>query len=481
MTNMKQHFPAVASYLTTKSKFSNDLHEPTEELFNILRDDIKILVVGAGGLGCEILKNLACSGFKNIDIIDMDTIDLSNLNRQFLFREADIGKSKAEIATKAVGQRVSDLNINYHHAAVQEKNLDFYKQFNAVIAGLDSIEARRYINAVLHSLVEYENDEVDETTQIWLIDGGTEGLKGSVRIVKPGDKNSSCLDCNLDLYPPQVTFPMCTIANTPRLPEHCIEYAKVVLWEKLQPFGNQVGIDTDNFEHVQWLFEQAKSRADSFNIKGVTFRSTLGVVKNIIPAVSSTNAIVAASCVNECFKLVTFSLKSMLEGYPNLLEDFDGMEDKDQNEDQPDFTSNMILNQNSSIYSYKFASEKNENCLVCGKMYGKVHNILVKKRPEAMHADSIEESQQVSDSSLLINKNITVDDVYNAILEKFAFKSCNLNKDCNGQVIYVEKDKSSHGNLEKNWSEFFKKDEDMLILVSSKSLLTSIGVKIIVE
>ena len=60
----------------------------------------KILVVGAGGIGCELLKNLVMTGFEDIEIIDLDTIDLSNLNRQFLFRNKHISEPKAKVKKK---------------------------------------------------------------------------------------------------------------------------------------------------------------------------------------------------------------------------------------------------------------------------------------------------------------------------------------------------------------------------------------------
>lgn len=89
-------------------------------------------------------------------------------------------------------------------------------------------------------------------------------------------------------------FPICTIANTPRLPEHCIEWASVLEWPKVH---GEKKMDTDDPEHIGWLYSVAAARAKEFKIEGVTWSLTQGVVKNIIPAIASTNAIIAGALI----------------------------------------------------------------------------------------------------------------------------------------------------------------------------------------
>ncbi|KAG6582280.1 NEDD8-activating enzyme E1 catalytic subunit, partial [Cucurbita argyrosperma subsp. sororia] len=248
--------------------------EPGSQLRDDLQQYVKVLVIGAGGLGCELLKDLALSGFRNLEVIDMDRIEVTNLNRQFLFRLDDVGKPKAEVAAKRVMERVSGVNIVWHFCRIEDKEIEFYNDFHIIALGLDSIEARSYINSVACSFLEYDSDDnpLEETIKP-MVDGGTEGFKGHARVILPGV--TPCFECTIWLFPPQVKFPLCTLAETPRTAAHCIEYAHLIKWDEVH---SGKAFDPDDSEHMKWVYSEAVKRAELFGIPGVTYSLTQGVI-----------------------------------------------------------------------------------------------------------------------------------------------------------------------------------------------------------
>jgi adenylyltransferase/sulfurtransferase len=144
----------------------------------------RVLVIGAGALGNEILKNLALLGFSNIVVVDLDSIESSNLSRSILYRAKDIGRRKADVAAEAVREILPEASIHPITAnVVTGLGLGLFGWADLVLAGLDNREARLWINRSAWKM-----------NKPW-IDGAIEGINGVARVFMPG--MPPCYECTL--------------------------------------------------------------------------------------------------------------------------------------------------------------------------------------------------------------------------------------------------------------------------------------------
>ncbi|KIN01521.1 hypothetical protein OIDMADRAFT_104066 [Oidiodendron maius Zn] len=218
---------------------------------NTMVKEARILMVGAGGIGCELLKNLVLTGFGEIHIVDLDTIDLSNLNRQFLFRQEHIKKSKALVAKDAAHKFNPRLKLEAHHANIKDPqfNVNWFRGFTMVFNALDNLDARRHVNKMCLA------------ADVPLIESGTTGFNGQVQVIKKGQ--TACYDCTAKETPK--SFPVCTIRSTPSQPIHCIVWAKSYLLSEI--FGTSEdespeldhSEDSENAQEIEKLRQEAQA------------------------------------------------------------------------------------------------------------------------------------------------------------------------------------------------------------------------------
>ena len=215
------------SYHYNKEEISNDSRYFYQE--NIFGKEIQkkleklnIFIVGAGAIGCELLKNLSMMGISSdggkITITDGDSIELSNLNRQFLFSEEDVTLSKSKIACKNIKKinpnvNVVDLQLIVNDKSIGVFNKEFWDFQDFVFSAVDNIDARKYIDKKC-----YKYNKI-------FLNCGTLGVRANDNIFIP---HKTKMFNQIYIGKNTVTFEPCTLKSFPYKIEHCIEWGKAI-------------------------------------------------------------------------------------------------------------------------------------------------------------------------------------------------------------------------------------------------------------
>ncbi|XP_078494377.1 ubiquitin-like modifier-activating enzyme 1 [Ciona intestinalis] len=248
----------MESYQTSGSRYDGQIAIFGKDFQRKLSSQ-RWFVVGAGAIGCELLKNFSMIGLGcklgnlvekedergSLVVTDMDVIEKSNLNRQFLFRPHDVQKLKSQCAGDAVKKMNPLARIISHENRVGPETEsvytdDFFENLDGVANALDNVQARIYMD---RRCVYYRKP---------LLESGTLGTKGNIQVVLPysTESYSSSQD------PPEKSIPICTLKNFPNAIEHTLQWARDEfegLFRNSADTANQYLTDPKFYERISKL------------------------------------------------------------------------------------------------------------------------------------------------------------------------------------------------------------------------------------
>ncbi len=302
----------------------------------------RVLIAGVGGLGCEIAKNLAMLGVGYLDLVDLDTIEHSNLNRQILFTDAKIGSPKAVAAAKKLKEINPNITIKAHHTSLERLDPVIYYKADVIVGGLDSMNARFNLNA---HCIRFKKP---------LVDGGVSGYHGHIYTVFP--YKNGCWNC--DPLPATESDEMaaCTVVGVPRKRVHCVFKGLLYFQEKYDKDPNP-----KNEKHVAYIQKYANNLAQKHNFLPLFSQSEVFMLMDRHdPGIITINAVIASIQSHETVKILNWKAGNKELGPP---------------------TDKYIVFNGMTMKFYHIEKKRNTECWQCGDNVRRVKMKISNKVP----------------------------------------------------------------------------------------------------
>jgi len=290
--------------------------------------DSRVLMVGVGGLGCEIAKNLAMLGVGHIDLVDLDIIEHSNLNRQILFAGAKLGEPKATVAAKKLTEINPNIIIKGYHTSLERLDPALYQAADVVVGGLDSMNARLNLNA---QCMRFRKP---------LVDGGVSGYHGHVYTVFP--YKNACYECNPLPVGESDDMAACTVVGVPRKRIHCLFKGDMAFKEEFDRDPNP-----KNINDMKFIQKIANELVNKHNfLPEYTEDDIVKIIDRHDPGIITINAVISALQSHEVVKILHWK-----KGHKGLGEPI---------------KSYVIFNAITMMF-YHIEKKRNPECSQCGK------------------------------------------------------------------------------------------------------------------
>ncbi len=332
--------------------FTEELTEKERELYDrqfrlegwsqsIIKNS-RVLIAGIGGLGCEIAKNLTMVGVGHLDLVDLDIIEHSNLNRQILFVGAKMGEPKAKAAVETLRKMNPNIEIDGYHCSLERLDPILYKKADLIIGGLDSMNARLNLNA---QCVRFGKP---------LVDGGVAGYHGHFYTVFPHD--NACYECNPLPIAEMNEMAACTVVGIPRKRVHCVFKASMAFTEQHKQEPNP-----KNVEHVKFLKQYANELVKKHDFYPLfTNDEIVKIIDRHDPGIITINAVISAMQSHEAVKILHWMRGNTSLGVP---------------------VKTYLIYNAMTQKLYAVEKKRNPNCRQCGNSVKRVDVSLSQKDP----------------------------------------------------------------------------------------------------